>query len=195
MTLQRAYSLLEVKAIDEEKREITGIATTVTTDRMGDIVESEGAEFQLPIPLLWQHNSGEPIGEVYAAKVSKGQIEIKARVVKTDEPGKLKELLDFAWQSIKLRLVKGLSIGFQPIESARIEGTYSYRFVKWLWLELSAVTIAANGECTIQTIKSLDIATRAASGHSRRGVKLISPGVSGIKQTVNRGSIKLIPRN
>lgn len=46
MPLDRAYSLLEVKAIDEEKRILTGIATTPTPDRIGDIVVPEGAEFK-----------------------------------------------------------------------------------------------------------------------------------------------------
>ncbi len=56
-TMKRAYSLFTVKSIDEEQRIIEGIATTPSTDRMGDIVEPEGAQFKLPIPLLWQHNS------------------------------------------------------------------------------------------------------------------------------------------
>lgn len=161
----RAYSLLEIKSFDDDKRTITGIATTPTTDRQGDIVESDGAEFKLPIPLLWQHDSRQPIGHVTAAKVSKSGITITAQLVKIDEPGTLKDRLDEAWQSMKSGLVRGLSIGFKPIESARLEDTYSYRFIKWLWLELSAVTIPANGDCNIQSIKSIDLAQRAASGH------------------------------
>jgi len=160
----RAYSLLEIKSYDDDKRIITGIATTPTTDRQGDIVESEGAEFKLPIKLLWQHDSRQPIGHVTAAKVSKSGITITAQLVKIDEPGTLKDRLDEAWQSMKTGLVGGLSIGFKPLESARIEDTYHYRFIKWLWLELSAVTIPANGDCSIQTIKSIDLAQRAASG-------------------------------
>jgi len=59
--LNRAYSLLTIKSVDDEQRVITGMATTPATDRSGDIVEPGGAEFKLPIPLLWQHNSREPI--------------------------------------------------------------------------------------------------------------------------------------
>lgn len=185
--MQRAYSLLTLKDFDDEKREITGIASTPSTDRMGDIVEPEGAEFQLPIPLLWQHDSREPIGEVYEAKVKPDGIYIKARIMKIEEPGKLKDRLDEAWQSIKYKLVKGLSIGFQPIETADIEGTWGYRFIKWLWLELSTVTIAANGEATIQTVKSIDRKTLAALGHEHQPIvrlDLKSPGATGNK-TVN----------
>src|SRR5689334_11132618 len=162
--MERAYSLLEVKSIDDDQRIIVGIDSTPTPDRMDDIVEPKRAEFKLPIPLLSQHRSNEPIGEVYDAKVTGNGIEIKARVLKLDEPGKLKDRLDEAWQSVKYKLVRGLSIGFDPIESARIENSFGYRFIKWAWLELSAVTIPANEEATIQAAKSYDIGRPAATG-------------------------------
>lgn len=165
--MKRAYSVLTIKAMDEEKREIVGIATTPTTDRTGDIVEPKGGEFKLPIPLLWQHDSHQPIGHVTHAKVTDAGIEVRATLVKIAEPGALKERLDEAWQSIKSGLVRGFSIGFRPLEEARIGDTYSYRYLKWLWLELSAVTIPANGDCSITAIKSIDEAMRrTASGAS-----------------------------
>jgi hypothetical protein len=46
----RAYSLFEIKAVNDEEGVIEGIASTPTTDRMGDIVEPKGAEFKLPLP-------------------------------------------------------------------------------------------------------------------------------------------------
>lgn len=196
-SLQRAYSMIEVKSFDDDERVITGIATTPETDRMGDIVEPKGAEFKLPIPLLWQHNPSQPIGHVIAAKVTAAGIEIKAKFAKLEEAGALKDRLDEAWQSVKTGLVRGLSIGFQPIEYARIDNSYGYRFLKWLWLELSAVTIPANGECSIQTVKAIDTQQRAASGLGlQKGVRLISPDVSGgTKKAAKRGAVQLIPRN
>jgi uncharacterized protein len=194
--MNRAYSLLDVKGIDEVKRELTGIATTPTPDRMGDIVDPKGAEFKLPLPFLWQHDSSQPIGHVTKAKVTKEGIEVVVKLVSTDEPGTLKDRLDEAWQSMKLGLVRGLSIGFKSVEHSFIEGTGGIRFVRWLWLELSGVTIAANGEATITSIKSLDTQARAASGHTRKGVALIkSPDVSGQQRVAHRGPVKLIPRS
>lgn len=178
--MKRAYSLLVLKAVDEDQRIITGIATTATPDRLGDIVEPEGAEFQLPIPLLWQHNSAQPVGHVTGATVTKNGIEIVAKLLKLSEPGGLKDRLDEAWQSIKSGLVRGLSIGFKELEVSRIEQSFSYRYIKWLWLELSAVTIPANGEATIQTVKSIDVAQRAVSGRRAAPVvRLNPPDVSG----------------
>lgn len=160
----RAYSLLELKDMDDDKRVLTGLATTPATDRVDDIVEPKGAKFNLPLPLLWQHRHDQPIGHVTRANVKATGIEVVVQLAKTDEPGVLKDRLDEVWQSIKLGLVRGFSIGFKAIESAEIEGTWGRRFTKWEWIELSAVTIPANAEATIQSIKSMDQAVRGGSG-------------------------------
>ncbi|EIT69998.1 MULTISPECIES: phage major capsid protein [Hydrocarboniphaga] len=157
--MQRAYSLLTIKSVDEESREITGIASTPTPDRSGDVVEPKGAEFKLPIALFWEHKF--PVGQVFAAKVTAAGIEVKARIAKVDEAGTLKDRLDEAWQSIKAGLVRGFSVGFKPKEAARIEGTFGTRYLKWLWLELSCVAIPDNAEASIQTIKSIATQQRA----------------------------------
>lgn len=181
MPMKRAYSILKIKSMDDDLRVLEGIATTPTPDRLGDVVESDGAQFKLPIPLLWQHNPREPIGEVYAAKVTPDGIEVKARIAKTDVAGKLKDRLDEAWQSIKLGLVRGLSIGFQPIEESFMSDSMAFHYLKWLWLELSAVTIPANAEASIQTIKSFDADALAASGLMRKSTVVKLAGAAAPK--------------
>lgn len=189
--MNRAFVALEFKAMQEEdgKRRFTGIATTPTPDRVGDIVEPKGAQFKLPIPLLWQHMSTQPIGWVTEAKVTDKGIEVAGEVALVSEEGTLKARLDEAWQSMKAKLVGGLSIGFKPIESSRIDGTYSYRYLKWLWLELSAVTVAANGDCSITAIKSADEAIRRAAFGVRSVVRLDpAPAASGESTPGDSGS-------
>lgn len=179
--MKRAYSIFEVKSIDEATGIIEGIASTPTTDRMGDIVEPKGAQFKLPLPLLWQHNAKEPIGHVIEAKVTEAGIWIKAQAML----GVLPEI-DRAFKLIMAKLVRGLSIGFAPIESEDIKGTWGQRFLKWDWLELSAVTIPANAEASIQTIKSIDDELlRAALGAPEQRnvvVRLTKPGAAGTSQ-------------
>jgi len=181
--LDRAYSIFTVKSIIEDQRIIEGIATTPTPDRSGDIVDPTGAQFNLPIPFLWQHDSKQPIGKVIDAVVSDSGIKIRAQISNFSEPGNLKSRLDDAWQTIKAGLVGGLSIGFKPLEEAKIADTFSYRIEKWLWLELSAVTIPANGEATITAIKSIGDRELAALGRkSSHVVKLTTtnmPGATG----------------
>lgn len=159
----RAYSLLQIKAADEDAGEgiIRGIASTPSPDRADDVVVPEGATFTLPLPLLWQHNSREPIGHVTEAKVTKNGIEIVAKVALgvTDE-------IDRYWKLIRAGLVRGLSIGFRGLEIAEIPGSWGVKFLKWEWLELSAVTIPANGEASILAVKSASTEQMAASGRS-----------------------------
>ena len=160
MTMTRAYSLLEIKELDEESRRITGIATTPKTDRAGDIVMSEGAVFTLPIPFLYQHDSRQPIGFVTEAKVTKKGIEIVAEITKD-----VHEDIEKAWKYIKAGLVRGLSIGFKGIDMEPIPNSWGMIFEKWEWLELSAVTIPANADASIQTVKQYDAeALKAATG-------------------------------
>lgn len=182
--VQRAYSLLTVKAVDEEQRIIEGIASTPETDRMGDIVEPDGVQFKLPIPLLWQHDSEQPIGNVISASVTAKGISIRAQIAKGVLPQ-----IDQAWALIKSGLVRGLSIGFMGLEEADIVGTWGTRFTKWEWLELSAVTIPANADCSIQTIKSFDVGLTADKkpagvSASRRVVKTLAKGAKTMKKSL-----------
>ena len=161
----KAYSFFEIKSVKAAdangKRKFTGIASTPTPDRMQDVVEPKGAEFKLPLPLLWQHDHADPIGWITKAQVTSKGIEVEGEVADVKEPGALQDRLASAWQMLKSKLVSGLSIGFKPLEWNYIEGTnYGMHIVKWMWMELSAVTIPANQEATITAIK-------AASGFKR----------------------------
>ncbi len=181
--LKRAYSQFEIKATGTNaagRRTFTGIATTPTTDRMGDIIDPRGAVFSLPLAFLWQHDSMDPIGWITAARVSTKGIEVDGEVADVAEDGPLKTRLLSAWQMIKGRIVRGLSVGFRPIDSVPInpkEPWGASKFLKWEWLELSAVTIAANQEASITAIKSIDERFRAASGQRKPGVS--NPPASG----------------
>lgn len=155
MEALRLYSRLEIKAVDEEQRLIRGTATTPTPDRMGDIVEPLGVKFTNPVPLLWQHDSRQPIGSAKLLKPTKDGIDFEARMPKVSEPGTLKDRLDEAWQSVKAGLVRGASIGFRALELSFMEDG-GIRFIETEVLELSLVTIPANADASISEIKKYD---------------------------------------
>ena len=164
--MKKAYSQLTVKSVSEDDRIITGIASTPSPDRADDVVVPTGVKFALPIPLLWQHDHSQPIGEVTAAAVSDAGIEITAKLASIDEPGPLQDRLNEAWQSIKSGLVKGLSIGFRglQVEPNPNSDRWGLIFRSWEWFELSAVTVPANADASITSIKR--IAKTAAEEHS-----------------------------
>ncbi|MCL6246512.1 HK97 family phage prohead protease [Acinetobacter sp. ANC 4945] len=154
--MNQAYSLLTIKSIDEEKGIVYGIATTPATDRVDDVVEPQGAKFTLPIPFLWQHNDQKPVGNVIQADVKDDGIHVAIQMVLADQvkSAELKERLLLAWDSIKTGLVRGLSIRLRGLKVADIQHSWGLHFFEWEWLELSAVTIPANQEATITSVKS-----------------------------------------
>ncbi len=149
-SILKASSTITVKSFDPEQGILRGIATTPKTDRDGDIVMPEGAVFELPLPLLFNHDPNQPIGHVIEATATKAGVEIVAKVAK-DATAKIAEI----WQMIKSGLVSGFSVGFRALEAEPIET--GFKFNKWQWLELSAVTIPANTEAAIQVVKSVSI--------------------------------------
>jgi HK97 family phage major capsid protein len=176
-----AHAQLEIKSVDASRRIIEGFASTITPDRGGDVMVPEGAQYSLPIPLLWEH--GRPIGEVFDVQVIPGKgIKIKARISNVHVPGEIKDFVDQAWAALSATppLVRGLSIGWKPIEAAQVAGTKLRKVAKWIWGELSTVVVPMNAEATITAIKSFDAASLASSGNGLRVPS--TPGVPGLRK-------------
>jgi HK97 family phage prohead protease len=170
----RAYSTFEIKAVDESKRIITGIATTPNVDRIGDIIEPLGVEFTNPLPFLWAHDHEMPVGQVRFDTPTKSGITFTAELVHPDtvESASLKDRLQMAWDSLKTGLVRAFSVGFRPLEYAFIDGG-GIRYDKSEVYELSGVVIPANADCLLSGIKSLYGATdidivKAVDAEARR---------------------------
>jgi HK97 family phage major capsid protein/HK97 family phage prohead protease len=177
--VNRAYSILHVKAVDADRRMISGIATTPEPDRQGDIVEPRGVKFKNPLPLLLHHDHERPVGRVTFHPATDKGIPFDAVLPLIDEPGTVKDRVDEAWHSVKAGLIQGVSIGFRVfnefVEPLKSGGR---RFLQTEVLELSLVTIPANASATIATIKSLDL---AATGHHTPGVTGNLPVVRAVK--------------
>jgi HK97 family phage major capsid protein/HK97 family phage prohead protease len=181
--IHRAYSVLNVKAVHEDQRIIEGIASTPTPDRMQDVVELDGIEFDLPLPLLYQHNSRQPIGHVIDAKKTNGELRIKAQIAPD-----VATFITEAWALIKAKLVGGLSIGFRSLEESYNRDTGGFHFLRTELVEISAVTIPANAEATITAVKSADLSFRAAFGTATRDL------VGRSDSTVNRAGVSALSR-
>lgn len=154
--MNRAYSLIEVKAFDEDKRVFSGWATTPEIDRVNDRIDPLGAKFKNPLVLLHQHDSDRPIGTVkFRPPTAKG-IEFEAEIPVIDEPGPLKDRVDTAWGEIKAKIVRAVSVGFRPIKYAfKDDGGIDYQEIEIF--ELSTVSVPANASALITSVgKSLN---------------------------------------
>ena len=153
--LDRAYALLTIKALDGERRTISGLASTPTPDRGGDIIEPLGATFCNPLPLLLHHDRERPVGRVTLKATAQG-IEFDAFLPEIADAGAVRDRVNEAWHSIKAGLITGVSIGFRPLAHGIKElASGGLHFLKTEICELSLVTVPANVETTIQTIKSV----------------------------------------
>jgi len=164
--VERAYSVLTIKAIDAATRKIRGIASTPEPDRIGDVVEPLGAKFAPEVPLLLHHNRETPVGIARFFPATAAGITFEAEFPEIDTPGRLKDEVDRAWSSILHKLIRGVSIGFKPIDVEPLK-TGGLRFLKSEILELSLVTVPAHQSATFAVIKSLD---QAATGQNPPGV-------------------------
>ncbi|EOO4397964.1 phage major capsid protein, partial [Escherichia coli] len=99
-----------------------------------------------------------------------------------DMPSQLAARLDEVWAAIKTGLVRGLSVGFRPHEYTFLDGG-GLHFLRWELMEVSAVTVPANAECTIRTIKSYDRPFSAASGNRKPVVKIASSAGAAAQST------------
>jgi HK97 family phage prohead protease len=195
--MHRAYAQVAVRSVDDGRggTTITGVATTPSTDRMGDIVESTGAQYSLPVPFLLHHDARLPVGTVEHLDTSSRGIRFRARLADVRTPGAVKDRVDEARDSIAHGLLRAVSIGFRPLASEPIDRGDPYgpqRYKSWELLEISAVAIPANQDATIDVIKRF----ASRSTPARRGggaIKLIghherSPAM----KAATRGGLRII---
>lgn len=179
---RRAYSILAIKAFDEATRTFSGTATTPTPDSVGDIVEPLGVEFTNPLPLLLHHDSERPVGNAMFHPPTKKGIDFTATIANIPEPGALKDRCDEAWQSVKAKLLRGASVRLRAHkDDVAYFANGGIHWIKSRVLELSLVTIPANADATIASVKSCD------TGHAASGTETArthAPGATGTTRVV-----------
>jgi HK97 family phage prohead protease len=168
------------------------MATTPSVDRVGDIIDPLGVEFENPLPFLWMHDHETPVGECRFSKPTKAGIAFEAEFVHPDtvESASLKDRLQLAWDSVKTGLVRAVSVGFRPLEWAFIDGG-GIRYDKSEVYELSGVVVPANAEALISGVKSLYGATdidivKAVDAEARREQGIPDPEIPEKPQEASR---------
>jgi len=132
-----------------------------------------------PLPVLWQHRSGEPIGGSAAGEMSEDEHGLKVDgFLLVNEIPRAKE----AHALLKRRVVRGLSIGYYVEDSSYNEKERITTLKKLDLVEYSVVTFPANVLATVDAVKSLDSIRefedflRDAGGFSRQQAKTIASG-------------------
>jgi len=165
--LQKSISTFEIKSLDEEKREIEGVASTPTPDRVKDVIDPMGLTFAPEVPLLLNHKHDLPVGTVRFGRATSKGLPFKAKIAKVTEAGTIKDRTDEAWDSVKHGLIKGVSIGFIPSEAKPLPSG-GVHFAKAAIHELSLTSIPCNPDARITAFKSTEL-------HYQKDMPMIEP--------------------
>jgi len=171
--LHRAWAVLDLKAADRERRTFRGIATTPSLDRQGHIFDIAGATFKNPIPLLLHHDVERPIGWA-TLETRADAIGFEATLATVDGPGALKDRVTETLQLVDSGLLRGASIGFRILADGIefVKGGVT-RIVRSEICELSFVTIPANRDATILTVKALDLGDQLPDPPAAAGLPVV----------------------
>lgn len=164
MTIIRAYSMLEAKQFDEQRRVIRGMATTPTLDRVGDSVDQFGVTAAASIPLFLYHDSRKTVGRATLGKATANGVPFEATFPNVTEPGALKDRVDEAIAMVRHGLITAVSIGFRVLDGAyEVMKGGGIKYLKSEVMELSLVPVPAQPEAVISGFKSMDQAGQHAA--------------------------------
>ena len=142
----------EVKADQGgEKGTFNGLASTYDVDQGNDRILPGAFSRTLAstkgvVPLLWQHQSDNPIGHVTCTETSAG-LAVEGSILLSDSMGKK------AYDLMKAGVVRGLSIGFSTLQEGFDNGVRLLKEVKLF--EISAVTFPMNEGALIASVKGM----------------------------------------
>lgn len=142
-------SVAEICDINRKKKTVTFIASTGSQDRMGDIIEQDGWNLKNyrknPVHLFAHNSTGLPIGTGLPIRVEGDRL---IQTV-TYKPVAGFDLPQVVFELVDAGVLRGISVGFLPIEFSFIEGGTGRRFTKIELLETSTVPIPANPEALV----------------------------------------------
>jgi len=143
-----------IKSVDDERREITGIAVSPTKDRSGNSIEPTSLTYSDSVPLVLHGNLDKPVGTVQLGTATARGIPFRASIAKLTETSPLQQTTDEAWHSVKAGLIRCID----PVVVSRegVATTSGVRVVGGEICALSLVAISTNPDTRIATVKSLD---------------------------------------
>lgn len=138
---------LEFRAVREETRSVSFVASTSAVDSYGEIVEQDWQlrRYKANPVVLFAHNSRElPIGKATRCEVVKGQLEADIEFLSAEANPKAEQV----WQCVKAGALRALSVGFVPgdVRVEKRNGKETYVLSKNELHEISVVPIPANNE-------------------------------------------------
>ncbi len=147
-------------------RRLRGVASTPLVDRQSEVVVPSGAQFTLPVPLLWNHAHGSPLGVVERIEIRSDGLHIEAMLANSAKADEALELVDLGGLSY--------SIGFMPLESVPMPGG-GLKHTRYELVEISLVAVpAGRGTRATRRLNAPDGSVKLLSATFRPGIPLLT---------------------
>lgn len=162
--MKRKFLAADVESVGE--RQVRVILSTAALDRTGEVVEQAGLQLDNykanPI-WLWQHDPRMPVGNAVEIGLNaKGQLEALVEFAPPGISAKADEICGL----VKAGVVRGVSLGFDPIEEEPMDPRKPkgpQHVTRAELLEGSFVSIPANPEAAV-TVRALDTTSQERAG-------------------------------
>lgn len=143
--------------IQMDEKTISGIASVESVDRDGDVVFLDGLDISKymknPVVLFQHNNWDDPIGKSLSVRkqidINGDKILSFSMLLDTED-----EKVSKIYNKIKRGFLKGISIGFIPLEYKKNKHG-GYDITKSELYEISIVNVGANSDAVITSVKSL----------------------------------------
>lgn len=154
--IKAGHGHLKIKAHGKRDGVITGYGSKFgLVDSYGEVVDQgafadsleEWRERGKPIKILWQHNSGQPIGKWTEFREDDVGLYLEGELNLDTQRGRE------AWSDIQNELIDGLSIGYREIDADPWDGEYPRHLKKLSLREVSVVTFPALEEAFLDPVK------------------------------------------
>jgi HK97 family phage prohead protease len=171
----KSYAAMSIKGLSEDGTFEGLLASYNTVDLGGDRIlpgaftktmQERGSE----VPMLWQHDSHQPIGKLVLSDSPDG-LKVKGIFSMTIP------LAQHAYDLLKDGVIKGLSIGYDAVKDSYDDGVRQLKEVR-LW-EGSVVTFPMNTACMVTSLKTMN------EGGSDRSPSIKLSAVDEIVERVN----------
>lgn len=141
---------IQIKPDEGDTRKVAVTVSTDKQDRDGDVIAPAGWDLDTyrknPV-ILWAHDAKQPpIAKAVSIDVVNGRLE---SVSEFPPPG-VNPMSDTIFGLVKGGFLKGVSVGFKPIESQPRPDGHGVNYNKQLLVEYSYVPVPANSDALVQ---------------------------------------------
>jgi len=140
---RKKMAMHHTKGVQSESDPFQFVMSDESVDRVGDVIRAGGwdlQDFQKNPVALWGHDHGKPIGVWENVRVSGKKLIGKLKLAKEGTSAEI----DTIRSLVEQRILKAVSVGFQPIEAKPLEKSSGYEYTKQRLHECSLVAVPAN---------------------------------------------------